>query len=335
MKKLTLFLLSFTALVLLSGCSDHRKIADDLEAYSQRLQNYTDIALPKENFNLGLQAPSKSIFKLNVTEININLREFYALQDCALNQLVAQRNTALGKMQLPSARYAYESQLVVELKECAKFLDSKVEASLGAKLDEWTSEKERQLPVSWANLITQSDEVYTHLSANNGFISGNANDNYLVTKQAIVFLLSSRTTHPVDLSELEKHLQQLANSPLIARAWRTQVLISQKLNHISPLLNEYLAKNQCQTVQDKQSIEIMQNIFRKFFAGNIQALAGELNKYHYQLSPLIEQLIASPYFNDNFKNYLLQHNTINYEVYKQSMQKHITLWQDIFARCDQ
>lgn len=333
MKKLP-FLLSISAIVLLSGCSDHRKIADDLEVYSQRLQNYTDITLPKAHFDLSLQAPSKSVFKQNLTEFSINLREFYAFQDCGLNQLVAQRNTALGKMQFPSARYAYESQLVIQLKECAKILNNKGEAALTAKLDQWTLEKERQLPISWANLITQSDEIYTHLSANNGFISAKANDNYLASKQGLKFLLSSKDKHPVDLTQLENHLQQLANSPLIARAWRTQLLIAQKLNHISPLLIEYMQNNQCQTLQDKNSIEIMQNIFRKFFAENIQALAGELNKYHYQLSPLVEQLILSPHFNESFKNYLRQHNTVSYEVYKQSMQTHIGLWQDIFALCD-
>ena len=334
MQKQTLFLIAFWAVLLLSGCSDHKKIADDLEAYSQRLQTYTGIALPKENFEISLRAPSKSALKQNISEININLRDFYALQDCALHQLVAQRNTALGKMQLPSARYAYESQLVVELKKCSQLLNNNDKANLIANLNAWTLEKESQLPISWANLITQSDEVYTHLSANNGFISANANDNYIASKQALVFLLSISTTHPFNLTELEQHLQQLANSPLIARTWRTQLLIAKKLNHISGLLSDYLENNQCKTIQDQQSIEIMQNIFRKFFADNIQALAGELNKYHYQLSPLIEQLSSSPHFNDSFKNYLLLHNTKNYEIYKISMQKHINLWQDIFALCD-
>jgi hypothetical protein len=333
-KKRHLFLLILAICFSLIGCGEHNKIVDDIEAYSQRLQSYTGIELPPDAGELSLRAPSKSEFKQNVVEININLREFYALQDCALNQLVAQRNTALGKMQMPSARYAYESQLILALKQCAQLLNRSTDKALISKLRQWTHKKEKQLPISWANLITQSDEVYKHLSTNNGFISATANDNFVASKQALNFLLAARTTHPVDLTELEHHLQQLANSPLVARAWRTQLLITNKLNHISPLLIEYLKNNQCQSLQEKQSIEIMQNIFRKFFAENIQALAGELNKYHYQLSPLIEQLISSSYFNDSFKNYLRQHNSINYELYKQSMQKHITLWQDIFALCD-
>jgi hypothetical protein len=334
-KKRHVFIFSIAIIFALSACSKHNKIADDLEAYSQRLQSYTGIELPPDSAVLSLRAPSKSMFKQNVVEITINLREFYAFQECALNQLVAQRNTALGKMQMPSARYAYESQLVLALKQCEQLLMGTGEAALIVKLNKWTNEKEKQLPISWANLITQSDEVYKHLSSNNGFISAQANDNFIFSKQALNFLLSSRTTHPVNLTELEHHLQQLAYSPLIARAWRTQLLITNKLNHLTPLLIEYLQNNQCQTLPEKQSIEIMQNIFRKFFAENIQALAGELNKYHYQLSPLIEQLIASSYFNSSFKNYLSQHNTENYNVYKQSMQKHIELWQDIFALCDQ
>lgn len=319
----------------LSACSEHKKIENDLDAYSERLQSYTGITLSKENFSYQLDAPTKTAFKQNINDININMREFYALNDCVLNQLVAQRNTALGKMQLPSARYAYESQLVVELTKCAQVLRSDAKKTdVVNKLTLWTSEKQQQLPIAWANLVTQSQEVYSHFTTASGFISGKASDNFVPTTQAFRFLLASQTAHPVDLSELELHLQQLGSSPLIARQWRTQLLVTQKLNHISPLLVEYLKDNQCQTLEEIKGIEIMQNIFRKFFAETIQSLAGELNRYHYQLSPLIEQLSLSPHFTENFSTYLTHHNTIKHQAYKKSMQTHITLWQEVFVHCN-
>lgn len=321
-------------IVFVSGCSEHNKIASDLDTYSDRLQSYTGITLADKEFSYHLNAPAKSDLKQDVAEISINLRDFYALNDCTLNQLIAERNTALGKMQLPSTRFAYESELIVELTKCAQNLKNDTDKlALVEKLKLWTIEKQRQLPYAWANLITQSNEVYIHITAGFGFISGNASDNFQATKQALRFLLNSQTEHPVNLTELELHLQQLANSPLLARKWRTQLLLSQKLNHISPLLKEYLTTNQCQTLQDKQSIEIMQNIFRKLFTEAIQPLASELNKYHYQLAPIIEPLILSPHFTESFGAYLTRHNEVNYQAYKESMKTHIKLWQDIFTRC--
>lgn len=334
MKTQSQVLFYFLIILGISGCSDHNKIARDLDTYSDRLQSYTGITLADKEFSYHLNAPAKSDLKQEVAAISINLRDFHALNDCPLNQLIAERNTALGKMQLPSTRFAYESELIIELIRCTQNLQDNAEKSeLVARLNSWTHDKQQQFPIVWANLITQSNEVYTYFTRATGFISGNASDNFQATKQALRFLLKSQTEHPVDLTELELHLQQLANSPLLARKWRTQLLLTQKLNHISPLLKEYLTTNHCQTLQDKQSIEIMQNIFRKLFAESIQPLAGELNKYHYQLTPLIEQLILSPYFTESFGVYLNRHNEVNYKAYKESMKTHIKLWQDIFTRC--
>lgn len=335
MKTLIHALLCIALIVCVTGCGEYRKIANDLDAYADRLQSYTGIALVEVDFSYQLHPPAKSSFKQDVADISINLREFYALNECALNQLVAQRNTTLGKIQLPSARFAYESRLLVELKKCAQNLEGNADKStIVDKLNLWTSDKQNQLPIAWANLVTQSSEVYTHITAANGFISGNASDNFQATKQAIRFLLNSETEHPVSLAELELHLQQLSNSPLLARKWRTQLLLTQKLNYVSPLLQEYLSKNQCETLQDKESIEIMQNIFRKLFAETIQPLAAELNKYHYQLSPLIEKFVLSPHFTESFGAYLTKHNDISYQAYTESMRTHITLWQKVFVHCN-
>jgi len=326
--------LCFVAVALGTACSEHTKITSDLDNYSQRLQSYTGITLSEENFSYNLQPPAKNELKHDIPEITINLREFYALNDCALHQLIAERNTALGKMQLPSGRYAYESALLVELKQCVQSLQSKPEKqAISEKLIEWTTLKQQQLPLVWANLITQSTEVFAHFTNANNFISGTPSDNFQSTKQALKFILDSETEHPVNISELELHLQQLANSPLLARQWRTQLLISQKLDHISPLLAEYVETNQCKTLTEKKGIQIMQNIFRKLFADTIQPLAGELNRYHYQLGPYIEQLTLSPHFVNSFGDYLRRHNQYNYQIYRKSMDTHIKLWQEIFSRC--
>lgn len=320
---------------LLFACGEHKKIANDLSDYSERLQNYTGIDIAPNSTDLGLDAPSKASLKLEVDSLSINLREFYAFNTCSLNQLVAQRNTALGKMQLPSSRFAYESELIVELAKCQQ-LSQDEKPELVAKLSEWAEIKKEQLPYVWSNLLSQSNETYRHFTANSGYISGNNSDAFQATKQALTFLLKSKNlnNHPVDISALELHLQQLDNAPLLSRIWRTQILLQQKLDSISTLLTSYLDSNSCKNVKEEESIEIMRNIFRIFFAERIQPVAAELNNYYYRLSPLIEQIIASPELPQAFKDYLFKHNTTNFQAYTGAMQSHIKLWQQIFGRCD-
>lgn len=327
--------MTLVALLIISGCSDTKKIAVDLEDYSERLQSYTGIAiesLPEVN---NLYAPNKQALKIDIERTSINLRELFAFNDCSLNQLVAQRNTALGKMQLPSSRYAYESELVHELAACQRTLqENEGKTELVAKLADWSALKQQQLPQVWANLITQSIETDTHFTGGTGYISGTSNDNFQATKLALNFLLKSQNEHPVNASALELHLQQLNNTPLMAKKWRTQLLLAQELNNISRLLNTYLINNTCSTRKEEESIEVMRNIFRIFFAERIQTVAGQLNNYYYQLSPLVEQLAQAPQMPTAFNEYLLLHNTLNFEAYTEAMQSHIQIWQQIFERCD-
>jgi hypothetical protein len=321
--------------MLIAACNDHKKIANDIEDYRERLQSYTQIELETTPLELDLQAPNKQSLKIDIPRLSINLREFYAFNNCSLNQLVAQRNTALGKMQLPSSRYAYESELIIELSACLKSLSSADgQTQLIERLEQWIDVKDEQLPIAWTNLLTQSSETYKHLIASSGFISGNSDDNFQATKQALAFLLRSKDDHPVDITELELHLKQLDKTALIARLWRTQLLVTQELNNISLLLSTFLTNNSCSTLQDKESIDVMRNIFRIFFAERIQPVASQLNKYHYQLSPIINEIAGVTNLPTAFSNYLLNHTGTNNEAYTQAMSEHISLWQQIFTRCD-
>jgi hypothetical protein len=327
----TLLLLLF----LLAACSEHRQIANDIDDYSNRLQSYTGITIAPMASRYDLSPPNKLSLKQDIAPLNINLRELYSLSACSVSQLVAERNTSLGKVQLPSTRYAYEGALLVELKACAHYLKNTPNSEkLRNKLKQWMLLKETQLPLVWANLFTQSSETYSHLSSGSDFISGSSSDNFQATKQALRYLVKSKTNNPVDVSALELHLQQLGNSPLLARMWRTQLLLTQELNNISTLLISYLASNSCSTLKEKESIAIMRNIFRIFFAERIQAIGAELNKYHYQLSPLLEEISNVQSIPEPLSAYVTKHDKTGYKAYTEAMHSHIKLWQQIFARCD-
>jgi hypothetical protein len=328
--------ITITVLLFLAGCGEHKKIAKDLADYNERLQSFTGIKLAPTPKIDNLYAPNKQSLKLDVEQLSINLREFNAFNQCSLNQLVAQRNTALGKMQLPSSRFAYESKLIFELMVCQQNLkDDDEKADLQEKLAIWTIQKQQQFPRVWANLITQSSETVAHLTGGSGFISGTSSDNFQATKQALTFILKGQSGHPIDASALERHLQQLGNAPLLAKQWRTQILLKQELDSISSLLRTYLEGNTCSGIKQQKSIEIMQNIFRLFFAQRIQPVAGQLSRYHYQLSGLVEQLAQSSQIPPEFANYLSLHNKLNYAAYTEAMRLHIEIWQQIFTRCEQ
>lgn len=321
-------------IALLSACSKHKQVETDVTKYAQRLSDFTKIPIEDVPSHHRLPRLNKASLKSIVPDITINLREFYAFNECPLNQLVATRNTALGKMHLPSSRFVYETQLIVALKRCINTVkQSDKNQSLRNKLKEWLSIKQDNLPLVWSNVITQSDEIIAHLSGSDDYISGQANDNLQATKLALSFLLASLDTLPAKSNLLETHLQELANAPLLARMWRTQHFLVAHLDNTSLLLDTFLRNNTCSTLAQEKQIDIMRNIFTNLFADKIQPLASELNRYHYQLMPILVKYHEHPHLPQNFKDYLVAQSVTGHSEYTNSMQRHIKLWQSIFSRC--
>lgn len=333
------------SVLFLSACSQHQQIETYVQDYAERLESFTQIKIETPTNLQSLNAPIKADLAVEVEQITINLREFHAFNRCPLNQIIAERNTALGKMQLPSSRFIYEQKLLQEFSRCKMLLKNELAAAqtntakkdlhtLIAKLEDWESQKQTQLPAVWSNFVSQSNEIFLNLTLAQDFIAAAPNDNFQATRQAWQFIVNSYEASTLSSNELENHLKELENARLLARMWRTQNYISVHLDAISPVLTTYLQNNRCTTSKQNNDIEIMRNIFTLFFADKIQPLAAELNRYHYQLAPLLEKLIASGRLPHELTDYLNNQIVEGHSIYKNSMQNHITLWQQIFALCN-
>lgn len=320
----------FTMSIIVSACNENQQIRHDLEALHERLIDFTDISAPALDATVQLDAPRKSSLRLTTTDIQINLREFYALKACPLSKTIAERNTSLGKTQLPSIRYAYEKSLISALQNCMDILPDDNQMKL--KLNNWLTQKKQALPIVWANMITQSNETYNAFAISADFISGTNSDQFHASRLALNYIVNSNET-----TTLESHLKTLQESRLFARMWRTQWLISQYLTQMSPLLTTYLEQNTCNTKQEKESVKIMRNIFRLFFAEKIQPVTSELNNYHYQLSPLFAELSHQLSNIDDktvaFARFIKNQYELGHTEYKASIQQYVQLWQRVFIHC--
>nr|WP_136249567.1 DUF3080 family protein [Ningiella ruwaisensis] len=332
------------ALSLISACSKHQQIKHDLDALEGRLQDFTGISIKRPEPDLSLQLVSKSELKQDVPQIQINMRDFYAVDDCPLGQLIAERNTALGKMQQASTRFDYELRLLDTLQNCMQQMQS--EHPVYPQMQSWLEQKTDNLPLVYANLMTQSDESYRAFSTAGDFISGTKDDSFPATKLALQHLsaispsakqdetMQNTQQSAANLALLEQHLQTLSNSKLPARMWRTQALLAQRLPPLSDLLKQYLAQTQCSNKQDEEEIKIMRNIFKMFFADKIQPLGAQLNHYQYQLNPFFEAFSKDENLPADFRRHIKMHSTESMQTYKTAMREHIETWQQVFALCE-
>ena len=368
---------------LLQGCFGAPSIDDTMDEYTTRLSRVLDKPLVDEHspstqpLNPALALPSQtypSLIELgnNVTALNINIREFYAIQDCELGRIVAERNTALGKTQLPSQRLGYEHRVLKALANCETTLQG-AQDPIAATVANWREQKQAQYQSVWANVVQTSTEMRLGLSmaasplqasenkdANASinalnFINGLAGTSIL--KEAVEVQLEAKRkadgnssgdsgingdsgidgdagVADYDSRELEQQLQIIASSRLPAKLWQTQAILHNRLVVLNQALAPALNDVHCENGVTSDKATILRNVFYLYFIEEIQPIASTLNSYHYQLQPLWKQWSENTALSAPFKAHIYTHAVENFTLYSDAMKAHVVLWQDFLGRCN-
>lgn len=326
-------LLRFSNITLLSlllfGCADDEAVSD-LKEYQKRLANVLNVEISWSKPDTTLAFPPVSQLKVQVPQATINFRDFYAIQDCPVGTLIAERNTALGKTQLPSTRYHYEVKLLQGLEQC---LESTENQQFKAQLSDWIELKRLALPMVWANLIQTSSEVRQAFSSNQRYLSYAAMQDLNEFTRAFEYLVAVPAKTHIDITQLEDSLNLLRQTEFIARVWKTQKLLLLELNKATELLAQHTANIQCINTSEKQQATYLSNVFQKFFIERIQPLAGVIDKSNYALAPTFDSLLSSASINTLLKQ-MIEQNLLNFTEYQSAIRQHVVLWQDLFKRCN-
>jgi hypothetical protein len=318
-------------MIFIVGCDSSHTLQKHLQAYQDRMANVLDVE-SQDRLTLSLSPyPSLNDLKQNITATSIKLFEFYTLQHCELYSLVAERNTSLGNLQLPSTRYVYERHLIDALQQC---LIDTTDPKLRKKLEDWQQAKTQQLPMVWADLIQLSSEMKQGFSSNFGLIKGNKQDGLSQSKVTLNYLLHINLNKQLKSATLEQHLQQVMNNPLPAKLWLSQLTVTEYLNSSTKWLLQHANDLQCSGIGSKRKVEYLINVFQQFFIEKIQPIASQINHYQYQLSPIFQVMAAHPNLSSSFKDYINDYDQKGFKNYQIAMQQHIQFWQDLFKRCN-
>lgn len=324
--------------VALSGCTGSTGLTASIEEYQTRLARVLDISIPSpDTSNTPLAFPSVSERTVDIPPMSINLRDFYAIQECELGRIVAERNTVLGKTQLPSQRFAYEQRLRTVLADCEAVI-AENNQQLSALLAMWREQKRTQWPLVWAQLVQNSGEIKQGLSLANAPLQSDSTNAGSSSINALFYLdnlnLSASNQSEFESKELERQLQVIAKARLPAKMWLTQHVLSQRLTALTVALEQPLAEVSCTNGIASDKAKILRNVFYLFFIEEIQPVGSKLNHLHYQLSPLWQRWINTEVLTPAFKQFIAHHAVIGFENYQQAMSEHVTLWQRFLGRCN-
>ena len=349
------------AMFALLGCFGGSTVKQSIDDYAARLSRVLDTPLP-DSFNDKITTPlpklaDSATLKQAIEGVNINLREFYALQDCELGTVVAERNTSLGKSQLPSQRLVYESKLLNVLKSCEAALTKENEsnqrnAALAATIASWREQKTQDYSKTWANLVQGSQELRLALNTPERLFSVENNKDTLSSVNALYYinslsnkelLLSDTETEAtnennseriIESSELEQQLKIIRSARLPATLWHTQQTLTQNLSLLTNMLETELDAVSCPEGRASDKAKILRNVFYLFFIEEIQPVGSLVNQYHYKLAPLWEDWLAQPSLHEEFKRYIRQQSQDGFNQYSSVMKAHVNLWQGFLGRCN-
>ena len=355
----------------LLGCFGGSTVKQSIDDYAARLSRVLDTPLP-DSFNDKITTPlpklaDSATLKHAIEGVNINLREFYALQDCELGTVVAERNTSLGKSQLPSQRLVYESNLLNVLKSCEAALAKENEsnqrnAALAATIASWREQKTQDYSKTWANLVQGSQELRLALNTPERLFSVENNKDALSSVNALYYISSlsnkglllsdmyssntassdteteatneNNSERIIESSELEQQLKIIRSARLPATLWHTQQTLTQNLSLLTNMLETELDAVSCPEGRASDKAKILRNVFYLFFIEEIQPVGSLVNQYHYKLAPLWEDWLAQPSLHEEFKRYIRQQSQDGFNQYSSAMKAHVNLWQGFLGRCN-
>ncbi|MFZ8144379.1 DUF3080 family protein [Alteromonas macleodii] len=359
------------AMFALLGCFGGSTVKQSIDDYAARLSRVLDTPLP-DSFNDKITTPlpklaDSATLKHAIEGVSINLREFYALQDCELGTVVAERNTSLGKSQLPSQRLVYESKLLNVLKSCEAALTKENEsnqrnAALAATIASWREQKIQDYSKTWANLVQGSQELRLALNTPERLFSVENNRDALSSVNALYYInslsnkelllsdmYSSNTASSdteteatnennsesiIESSELEQQLKIIRSARLPATLWHTQQTLTQNLSLLTNMLETELDAVSCPEGRASDKAKILRNVFYLFFIEEIQPVGSLVNQYHYKLASLWEDWLAQPSLHEEFKRYIRQQSQDGFNQYSSAMKAHVNLWQGFLGRCN-
>ena len=126
------------ASLLLAGCA-RDPVASIYADYLARLERVTSVEAPAEALATDtLRYPRGRERQLPVPEVSGSVLEIFRLSRCDIGQLLAQRNSILGRHADAAAHLAIDGRITQRLKQCREALNhsDKEDARLLARIDE-------------------------------------------------------------------------------------------------------------------------------------------------------------------------------------------------------
>lgn len=320
----------------LNACSD--SVTSQMDDYAKRLERLSGEQRPAVTLLTSPEQPRVNQLRIHLPELSISFADSFRLNHCRLSQLIAERNSSLGKVMSPANQLYYEIDVTHALKECLA-APVKLSNTLRTDLEQALIQKEASLPFAVHNFLT-TDEIWRSnfrfgrnnlpLSEADGYTHSLAALSYFA--HTLKLLMADPHHQDLDLSQWHKHVETLGQARFLSEYWRTLANVPITLASLTQLLAVTTKNIPCSNLARPQEADYLYNVMLNVYIAKLQPAFARWVHYGQQLEPVIDELVSFTQ-GEAWTNYVQQLNDGKTDALERHTREHAEQWQALLKKC--
>jgi len=273
-------------LLFLSACSNSETTASG--EYLQRLQRVLDVKIDLQK-PPTLDFPSARSLKFDQVESALTIREFLSLRQCKLHTIIAQRNSLIGKVAVPSQLLFNDLNILKYIPACIETLRAEKQFKLADKLVTYQQLKISNIDQAlWQAILGQQENAsFWRIRQQPLDYPQSFNNKAAESLRALAVFIEAVQGGDYDFDQkqsdqIEYHLQQL-NFSDAGMLYRRLAELRTNLSIANQTIAARLEKPLCLTGLPTQKARYFKNVVNQFFIGEVQVDAVHLGQRYEQL----------------------------------------------------
>lgn len=321
--------------IFLTACSGGASATFD--DYQQRLERLLQSQAESAQPHAVSSMPRVHHLRVAPEEVSLSLLDSMRLNRCELGQLVAERNSSLGRVRTQSLQLYYELRLIPALERCLQ--DAELSDRLKSELSNALTTKVENLPLAIHNFIT-TDETFRaqFRSSVHTLQMPLSQQQYQDIRSSIAALdyfahqlqQASTQTPAVDSQEWQTQLRHIGQITVLSRYWQSQRYSLSRMQQLTHLLSS-VDQLQCHNGRASDQAQYLSNVLMHIYIPQIQATLSQYDSIGRQLEPLLTTFAALS-VKTEWGDYLFELNALHHQLRAES-QRHAEQWQRLLAPC--
>ncbi len=352
---LRFFLPSVFFVFLLPACQSRDSSEYIFENYLYRLSNSLQVdneslstlsTLSASSLGRLSSYPIRRELQKSIPSININLLEFLRLSECELQRHIGQRNGGLGRVMGSTQQLIYDAKFIALAEQCLSQLDSASE--LSKTLRRAYDHKVQFLPSSIWNASFASKEFTYLFSLGASPLSLAATMEQPLQLSNALKNITQKYRRLMDgdftaesLDDIETYYQIIESSKRIGELRLSLQATTRMLQQADDVLSVRINKKPlCRQQQSNAQFTIVNNVFYKYYIGQVQPYIAGLHQQGAEIFVIIESLVTLQASNqgqakqlDDFWGKVYRDDNSEWQLFNRQVKSHTLHWQALLKQC--